>query len=304
MSGDLRQGLVVSTHGRHCMVEDAAGQRVRCHPRGKRQVAVVGDRVQWQPSADEGTIESIEPRRNLLYRQDDVRTKSFAANLDQVLVLVAAEPVFSEAQLTRALIAAHAEGIPALVALNKRDLGPAFDRAWERLAPYREMGETVLPLSLRSDDDPGLLALQQQLQGRCTLVLGPSGAGKSTLVNRLLPAAQVQTAEISRALNSGRHTTTATHWYWLDAQRRSALIDSPGFQEFGLQHLAPEALAGCMPDLAQHLGHCRFHNCSHRHEPGCSVRSAVGQAGPGGISEGRWRLYEQLHEELSAPVRH
>jgi len=298
MNPTLRNGLVVSTHGRHCMVEDAHGERVRCHPRGKRQTAVVGDRVQWQPSADEGTIEAIEPRRNLLYRQDDIRTKSFAANLDQVLVLVAAEPVFSEAQLARALIAAHAEGIPALVALNKRDLEPAFDRAWERLAPYRQMGETVLPLSLRHDDDPGLQALRQQLQGRCTLVLGPSGAGKSTLVNRLLPAAQVQTAEISRALNSGRHTTTATHWYWLDAQRQSALIDSPGFQEFGLQHLAAEALARCMPDLAQHLGHCRFHNCSHRHEPGCGVRAASD------ISDSRWRLYEQLYAELSAPVRH
>jgi ribosome biogenesis GTPase / thiamine phosphate phosphatase len=298
-------GLVVSTHGRHCIVEDAHGQRVRCHPRGKRQVAVVGDRVQWLPSADEGTIEAIEPRRNLLYRQDDVRTKSFAANLDQVLVLVAAEPVFSETQLARALIAAHAEGIPALVALNKRDLGAAFERAWERLAPYRQMGETVLPLSLRSEDDPGMDALRQRLQGLCTLVLGPSGAGKSTLVNRLLPAApQVQTAEISRALNSGRHTTTATHWYWLDGQRQSALIDSPGFQEFGLLHLSAEGLAACMPDLAQHLGHCRFHNCSHRHEPGCGVRAAVGRPGPEGISDSRWRLYEQLHAELSVPARH
>lgn len=296
----LHDGLVVSTHGRHCVVEDPQGQRVRCHPRGKRNEAVVGDRVRWLPSADEGTIEAVEPRRNLLYRQDDIRTKSFAANLDQVLVLVAAEPVFSETQLARALVAAHAEGIPVLVALNKRDLGPAFDTAWERLAPYRHMGETVLPLSLRHDDDPGLAELQQRLQGRCTLVLGPSGAGKSTLVNRLLPGAQVQTGDISRALNSGRHTTTATHWYWLDAQRQSALIDSPGFQEFGLHHLRPEALAQWMPDLARHLGHCRFYNCSHRHEPGCGVRPAVGRDGADGIAPTRWRLYEQLHDELLA----
>ena len=296
----LHDGLVVSTHGRHCVVEDPQGQRVRCHPRGKRNEAVVGDRVRWLPSADEGTIEAVEPRRNLLYRQDDIRTKSFAANLDQVLVLVAAEPVFSETQLARALVAAHAEGIPVLVALNKRDLGAAFDTAWARLAPYRQMGETVLPLSLRQADDPGLAELQQRLQGRCTLVLGPSGAGKSTLVNRLLPGAQVQTGDISRALNSGRHTTTATHWSWLDTQRQSALIDSPGFQEFGLHHLRPEALAQWMPDLARHLGHCRFYNCSHRHEPGCGVRPAVGRDGADGIAPTRWRLYEQLHDELLA----
>ena len=118
MKPALQTGLVVSTHGRHCVVENDQGQRVRCHPRGKRNEAVVGDRVKWLPSADEGTIEAIEPRRNLLYRQDDIRTKSFAANLDQVLVLVAAEPVFSETQLARGLVAAHADGIPALVALN------------------------------------------------------------------------------------------------------------------------------------------------------------------------------------------
>ena len=304
MKSPLRSGLVVSTHGRHCMVEDAQGQRVRCHPRGKRNEAVVGDRVQWLPSTDEGTIEAIDARRNLLYRQDDVRTKSFAANLDQVLVLVAAEPVFSEMQLARALVAAHAEGIPVLVALNKRDLGQAFDNAWQRLAPYREMGERVLPLALQPDHDPGLLELQAQLQGQCTLVLGPSGAGKSTLVNKLLPSAQVQTGDISRALNSGRHTTTATHWYWLDEARQSALIDSPGFQEFGLHHLRPEALAQWMPDLARHLGHCRFHNCSHRHEPGCGVRPAVGHSAENSIAPSRWRLYEQLHDELLAAASH
>jgi hypothetical protein len=90
--GALREGLVVSSHGRHCVVETPAGERVRCHPRGKKLEVVVGDRVQWLPSQDEGTIERTLPRRNWLYRQDELRTKSFAANLDQVLVLLAAEP--------------------------------------------------------------------------------------------------------------------------------------------------------------------------------------------------------------------
>ena len=89
-------GLVVSGFGRHYIVEDDSGQRVICHPRGKKSLCVVGDRVRWQVSGDEGVIEALEPRRNLLFRQDDWKTKAFAANLDQVMVMVAAEPVFSE----------------------------------------------------------------------------------------------------------------------------------------------------------------------------------------------------------------
>ncbi|MEY5098997.1 MAG: putative ribosome biosis GTPase RsgA [Pseudomonadota bacterium] len=292
-------GLVVATYGRHCLVETADGERLICHPRGKKNQAVVGDRVWWQPSGDEGSIEKLQERRNLLYRQDEIRTKSFAANLDLVLILLAAEPEFSESQLTRALIAARAEGIPALIVLNKADLGTLFERAWQRLAPYRAMGETVLPLALKGEPATGLEALERLLHGRTTLVLGPSGAGKSTLINRLVPAAQAQTGEISRALNTGKHTTTSTTWYWVDAAKTSALIDSPGFQEFGLHHIEPTRLPHLMPDLEARLGHCRFYNCTHLHEPGCAVRDAVGAEG--GISENRYRLYGELHAELSQP---
>ena len=107
----LDLGLVVAGHGRHYIVESPEGGRIVCHPRGKKSDCVVGDRVRWQPSGDEGVIEHVEPRRNLLFRQDEWKTKSFAANLDQLMVLVAAEPVFSESQLARALIAAESAGI-------------------------------------------------------------------------------------------------------------------------------------------------------------------------------------------------
>ena len=287
-------GLVVASHGRHCWVEDDQGNRRICHHRGKKNSAVVGDRVQWRPSQDEGTIESIEPRRNLLYRQDELRTKSFAANLDQVLVLVAAEPDFSQDQLARALIASHAQGITPLLVVNKSDLGPAFARAWQRLEPYRQMGETTLALSLKSG--AGLDELLAQLQGKTTLILGPSGAGKSTLVNRLVPSAQAATGEISKALHSGRHTTTSTHWYWLGAERGAALIDSPGFQEFGLHHLDARDLARFMPDMHAQLGDCKFYNCTHLHEPGCGVRLALDQ---GLIDASRYQIYQRLFAQLS-----
>ena len=294
--------------GRHVLVETVSGERVICHPRGKKSQAVVGDRVRWLPSQDEGTIEKVEERKNLFYRQDEMRTKSFAANLDQVLILMAAEPEFSENQLTRALIAAEAAGITPVIALNKSDLPEPFGRAWAKLAPYRAMGYLMLSLAIKPketssssiDTDAQRAALVALLAGKKTLVLGPSGAGKSSLTNLLVPQAKVLTAEISQALNSGKHTTTSTTLYWVDAARTTALIDSPGFQEFGLHHIEPMQLASLMPDLKAHAQSCKFYNCTHLHEPGCGVISEVNSTDSRrSISAARYRLYSDLFAELS-----
>lgn len=291
---ELDQGLVVAGHGRHVMVETPEGRRLICHLRGKKSECVVGDRVRWQPSGDEGVVEHIEPRRNLLFRQDEWKTKSFAANLDRILVLVAGDPMFSESQLSRALIAAASAGIPASVLLNKIDL-PQADAARERLQPYCAMGVQVLESALKADPETSRAQLSPLLAGSTTLVLGPSGTGKSTLINLMVEDAQAQVGEISQALNSGRHTTTSTSWYWLDDTRREALIDSPGFQEFGLRHIDAAQLPLLMPDLRVHVPECRFYNCTHRHEPGCGVRAAVER---GEVSASRYRIYGEIREEL------
>ncbi|HIV73333.1 MAG TPA: ribosome small subunit-dependent GTPase A [Candidatus Aquabacterium excrementipullorum] len=294
------EGLVVATHGRHVVIETTDGSRLICHPRGKKSEAVVGDHVRWQHTlegGDEGVIIAVAERRNLLYRQDEWRSKSFAANLDQLLMWIAVEPVFSEAQLTRALIAARSADIPATIVLNKIDL-PGTPTARERLAPYKAMGYPVVELSLKQETEAARAQMAPLLDGKATLVLGPSGAGKSTLINTLLPNARAEVGEISQALNSGRHTTTSSLWYWLDDTRQSAVIDSPGFQEFGLHHIAPTELQRLMPDIAAHMNDCRFHNCTHRQEPGCAVQAAVAQ---GQISEMRLSLYTALFDELSQP---
>jgi ribosome biogenesis GTPase / thiamine phosphate phosphatase len=291
----LDLGRVVATFGRHVIVEMPEGQRVTCHPRGKKSECVVGDQVRWQTSGDEGVIEHIEPRRNLLFRQDDWRSKSFAANLDQILVLVAGEPMFSETQLARALIAAESAGIAVQVLLNKTDL-PQAALARERLLPYRAMGVAVIETGLKARRDEARALLAPLLAGRTTLVLGPSGTGKSTLINLMVKDAAAQIGEVSQALNSGRHTTTTTTWYWLDDTRSAALIDSPGFQEFGLRQIDAQQLPLLMPDLRAHVAACRFYNCTHRQEPGCGVIAAVER---GEVSASRWRIYGEICDELA-----
>jgi ribosome biogenesis GTPase len=291
----LDLGRVVAAHGRHFVIESPEGERTICHPRGKKSDCVVGDMVRWQPAGDEGVIEHIEPRRNLLHRQDEWKTKSFAANLDQVLIIVAGEPMFSESQLARALIAAESAGISAHVLLNKCDL-PQAAAARERLHAYRAMGVPVHEVAMKAAPGAAQAVLMPLLADHTTLVLGPSGMGKSTLINLMVPGATAQVGEISSALNAGRHTTTTTTWYWIDATRQSALIDSPGFQEFGLRHVEALQLPGLMPDLRAHAGGCKFYNCTHRHEPGCTVISAVER---GEISASRWRIYGEICDELA-----
>jgi ribosome biogenesis GTPase len=295
----LASGLIVANYGRHFLVESASGERRICHSRGKKSQGVVGDMVLWLASQDEGTIEKIEPRRNLFYRQDEVRTKSFAANLDQVLILIAAEPEFSSSQLSRALIAAEEQHITPIIALNKSDLTEPFTRAWDWLAPYRQMSYDVVPLSLANNIATERETLLTRLTGKITLVLGPSGAGKSTLINCLIPGALVQTGQLSQALSSGKHTTTSTTLYWVDAAKTTALLDSPGFQEFGLNHIDPAQLAAYMPDLKPHVAQCKFYNCSHLHEPGCGVMASVKSASNAdGISVNRYKIYSDLYAEL------
>jgi ribosome biogenesis GTPase / thiamine phosphate phosphatase len=294
---ELSAGLVVGAHGRHFVVETAERRRVLCHRRGKKVDCVVGDRVQWRVTGDGGVIEAVSPRRSLLWRQDRWRSKSFAANIDRLLVIVAASPPMAESLLARALIAAAHAGIDAQVLLNKADL-PEADAVRERLQPYRRMGVPVLEASFKHDAAAARRLLAPLLAGQVTLLLGASGVGKSTLINLIVPDAAAQVGDISRALNAGRHTTTTTSWYWLGDGHDAAVLDSPGFQEFGLQQIEAADLARWLPDVAVHAAHCRFANCTHRSEPDCAVRAAAER---GEVAASRLRLYEQLYEELSRP---
>ncbi|RKP52000.1 ribosome small subunit-dependent GTPase A [Trinickia fusca] len=300
-SAERVQGLVIAAHGRHYIVspEGSAHTLVQCFPRGKKSDVAVGDRVIYEPtSADQGVIVEIGERRNLLYRSDQYKSKLFAANLDQLLIVLATEPYFSEDLLGRALVAAEANALKPLIVLNKTDVEAALPAARARLAPYASLGYEVLELSIKARPDHAREALVDHLHGHATLLLGQSGMGKSTLVNLLVPDADAATREISTALNSGRHTTTFTRLYPLAAG--GALIDSPGFQEFGLYHLTEGQLERALPEFRPLLAHCRFYNCHHLHEPGCAILEAVTA---GDIARERHALYAQLLHEASQIVR-
>ena len=282
-------GLVVAAYGRRYRVELQDGREIDCVTRGRKSDVACGDHVGIAATAGgEGVIEKVEPRRTLFYRSDARRQKLLAANVTQVVVVVAARPAWSEDLVNRCLVGAEHAGISALIALNKADL-PEARAASETLELYRDLGYAVVTLSAKQDLSP----LSGSLAGHISVLVGQSGMGKSTIINGLVPHASARVAEISTALGTGRHTTTHAELYHLDAQ--SHIIDSPGLQEFGLNHLTVQDAAHAFVEFRPWLGACRFRNCMHTAEPGCAVTEAATQ---GKVSERRLVSYRRLAAEL------
>jgi ribosome biogenesis GTPase len=293
LAGDILRGQVTAAYGKRYEVEinNANGTyAVDCVTRGKKNDVACGDHVEIKLTGNaQGVIEAVLPRASLLYRSNAYRSKLLAADVTQVVIVLATVPSFYEELLNRCLIAAEAAGIRPLIVLNKCDIGENGN-ALERLKLYASLGYNVQPLSAKQDVSP----LKSWLSGHTSILVGQSGMGKSTIVNALLPDSNARTQEVSQVLDSGKHTTTATHLYHLDPD--SKLIDSPGLQEFGLYHLSIEDLEQAFIEFRPFLGKCRFANCRHMKEPDCAVIEA---ANNGKIAERRLASYQELVNELN-----
>lgn len=287
-------GLVVAAYGKRYEVEicDVGlnnKQRISCVTRGKKTDLACGDIVTIKlTDKAEGVVESSQPRKSLLYRSNVIKSKILASNVTQIIIVLATQPSFYEALLNRCLVAAEAAQIKPLIVLNKCDLGDADD-AKNKLELYQNLGYQVLHLSAKQD----IAALRPYLAQHQSVLVGQSGMGKSTIINALLPDQNVRTQIMSEALDSGKHTTTAAHLYHLDDS--SSLIDSPGLQEFGLNHLSQQDLELAFIEFRPYLGNCRFNNCKHSHEPDCAVINAVSI---GKISANRLAIYQAISIEL------
>jgi ribosome biogenesis GTPase len=284
----VAEGRVIADFGRDFLVELADRRQVVCTRKGRRQDAACGDFVEVRlTAAAQGSIERVGTRRNILFRSDQWKEKVLAANVDQVAILLAPRPAFSEAFLNLSLVACEAAGIPAIIALNKSDL-EEHAAARASLAPWERIGYTVVSMSAKHD----IAALRPLLEGRITLLVGQSGMGKSKTVNALVMNEVARVGEISAALGIGTHTTTFSRLFRLD--KDAAIIDTPGFQSFGLFHLTEGQIAAAMREFRPHLGACKFNDCAHLSEPGCAVIQAATR---GDISAERLSFYQVLVEQ-------
>ncbi|HXZ48134.1 MAG TPA: ribosome small subunit-dependent GTPase A [Usitatibacter sp.] len=283
------EGRVIADFGREFLVELADKRQIVCTRKGKKQDATCGDFVEVRLTGSaQGSIERVGTRRNLLYRSDQWREKTLAANVDQVVILLAPQPPFSEAFLNLSLVACEAARIPVIVALNKSDL-PEHAAALASLRNYEAIGYTVISMSAKFD---GAQPLRPYLDRRLTLLVGQSGMGKSRTVNALVLSDVARVGELTGTLNAGTHTTTFSRIYRLD--RDSAIIDTPGFQSFGLFHLTEDQIGEAMREFRPWLGRCKFNDCAHLGEPGCAVIEAAQR---GEISAERLSFYQVLIEQ-------
>jgi ribosome biogenesis GTPase len=290
--------LVLVSYGGQGVVLLSDGTRKRCKFRRNVGRPLCGDRVLVARADDVSlVVEDILPRKNYFVRADErQRQHIIAANLDQVLIVVATRPLPSRDLLERYLLAVHSLGIKPVIVLNKTDLKLAADETaagatvLAHMPDYEALGYTVIRTSCKSE--PGVDSLRSVLKDRTSILVGQSGVGKSSLINQLLPDMQIQTGTLSTTTGKGTHTTTSTMLYQLPDG--GSLIDSPGVWEYGIWKLDNHELTGGFIEFGSWLGQCRFNNCMHSTEPNCAIKQAVKD---GHIREWRYRSYLRLLEQ-------
>ena len=313
------KGLVIKNTGSWYTVLTDDGQLIDCKIKGTFRLkgirstnpVAVGDRVEVSSRAQSchpeqrrgissSFITSIDDRRNYIVRRSQNLSKQshiLAANVDQAFLLVTVNyPQTSTTFIDRFLASAEAYRVPVVLIFNKTDLLDADERRYQQMMVqlYETIGYTCRQISASKGE--GVEELRPLLEGKITLLSGNSGVGKSTLINRLVPQANLRTAEISSSHNLGQHTTTFSEMIPLSSPL-SWLIDTPGIKGFGTFDMAPEELTSYFPEIFRFAKDCRFSNCTHTHEPGCAVLKALEDHY---IAQSRYQSYLSMRDDESA----
>ncbi len=301
------KGLVVKNTGSWYVVRTDDGQLHDCKVKGNFRLkgirttnpVAIGDHVTVN---DEGWIVDIDDRRNYIIRKSINLSKQshiLAANVDQALLIITvANPEPSTTFIDRFLASAEAYRVPVILAFNKTDLLDDDQRRYQQMMVqlYETVGYQCLQLSAATGQ--GMDVLTPLLKEKITVLSGNSGVGKSTLINRLVPDANLRTAQLSDAHNTGLHTTTFSEMIPFQA---GALIDTPGIKGFGTFDMEPEEISGYFKEIFRFSKNCRFSNCTHTHEPGCAVLEALNQHF---IAQSRYQSYlSMLNDKDEAKYR-
>ncbi|MCU7933484.1 MAG: small ribosomal subunit biogenesis GTPase RsgA [Candidatus Thiodiazotropha sp. (ex Dulcina madagascariensis)] len=290
------EGRIIIRHGATLGVIDHLGKLYRCQTRQHIGHPVCGDRVIWQQVDEKsGVVTALLPRKSVLSRPDySGRHKPLAANISQLVIVLAPKPAPSGYLLDQYLVTAETIQVPPLIAVNKIDLleGEEETRFFQPLDPYKAIGYPIIGVSAKAEH--GLDALIDRLKGETSILVGQSGVGKSSLINALLPAHEAETGRLSEATGLGRHTTSAATCYALP--QGGELIDSPGVRSFRLTDLSRQELERGFREFRPFLGQCRFHNCTHTHEPECAIQAAMAN---GDITALRLENFHRLSQTIS-----
>ena len=293
-SGDLFEGLVLAHYRQHLDVECDDGIIIRCSMRATAGTVVAGDRVVWQKDGDSGVIVAVQPRRSVLYRYHKYDgDKMIAANVDQLLIVVAIEPTRAFNILDRYLVLAELQYMQAGIVLNKTDLLDAEQLAAleEVLQVYRDLGYPIFYASARDND--GIETLRQNLIDKVSIFVGLSGVGKSSLVNRVIPETALRIGDLSDISREGRHTTTTALYVHLP--EGGAVIDCPGVRELAFGALTPAQVLEGFVELRALANRCQFRDCHHKTDPGCAIQQALVD---GTLNTDRFASYQNIIAQL------
>jgi len=295
--GDEEFGIVIAHYGVQIDVESQDQAVNRCHIRSNVPQLVTGDRVVFRKGNPTGVVVAAEDRTNILERPDARgQLKLVAANIDNMLLVVAPFPEAHANLIDRYLIAAEINNIEPVILLNKTDLidPDKHERLLTMIDRYQSLGYQVVRASC--EDASGLSELKTFLKDRTTVFVGQSGVGKSSLINALMPGTDTRVGALSESTQKGKHTTTTAKLFHFP--EGGDLIDSPGIREFSLWNMEEEDIYRGFKEIAPLLGMCKFRDCKHQSEPKCAVRDALEQ---GEISASRWRSCQHIIEGLGKP---